>query len=73
MEEKAGHINWAEKNSFTRDIRAGFFVFTGWSKTLIPACAGTASAALRSSLVIATYREVRLIPPDFARLAAECF
>jgi len=31
------------------------------------------SAALRSSLVIATYCEVRLIPHDFARLAAECF
>jgi hypothetical protein len=31
------------------------------------------SAALRSSLVIATYREVRLIPPDFARLASEYF
>jgi len=31
------------------------------------------SAALRSSLVNATYREVRLIPHDFARLASECF
>jgi len=31
------------------------------------------SAALRSSLVIATHCEVRLIPHDFARLAAECF
>jgi hypothetical protein len=28
---------------------------------------------LRSSLVIATYWKVRLIPHDFARLASECF
>jgi hypothetical protein len=31
------------------------------------------SAALRSSLVIAAYHKVRLIPHDFARLAYECF
>ena len=31
------------------------------------------SAALRSSLVIAAYRKVRLIPQDFARLAYGCF
>jgi len=31
------------------------------------------SAALLSSLVIATNREVRLIPQDFVRLASECF
>jgi hypothetical protein len=28
---------------------------------------------LRSSLVIAAYREVRLIPHNFARPAYECF
>ena len=50
-----------------------FALLAGCCKTLIPACAGTASAALRSSLVIAMYREVRLIPRDFARLASECF
>jgi len=31
------------------------------------------SASLRSSFVIATYGNVRLIPRDFARLASVCF
>jgi hypothetical protein len=41
------------------------------SGSFLPSSQG--SAALCSSFVNATYREVRLIPHDFARLASECF
>jgi hypothetical protein len=42
-------------------------------KILIPAFAGTASAAFLSSFVTATYVKVRLIPQDFGGLASEHF
>jgi hypothetical protein len=44
-----------------------------WSSTIYQAVEKHPSTALRSSLVIATYREVRLIPHDVARLVSECF
>jgi hypothetical protein len=43
------------------------------AKTLIPAFAGTASAAFSSSFVTATYAHVRLIPQDFGGLASGHF
>jgi hypothetical protein len=61
-----------DKNRRLRQLRTAFDL----DSLKYPVCGAVeklSSASLRSSFVIAAYKQVRLIPHDFVRLASERF